>query len=359
MKLINILTVGPDSYNARAFIFPLNKYRPDLLENNIKLDFNYKVSPSLVDADVLIIDSKFFKSWYADRLKEMYEFFEHVANKTKIIFFDTTDSSGYLLGDVLPYCDLYLKHQTYKDKNLYLNNYYGRRIYSDYFHRNFNITDNKVHEEVSNDISSKNDIKKIKTGWNTGLSNYSLMGEYYGKLYKYTGIKFPFQSSIKFYDPKNFRPNSIHSRMNTSYDKESVAFQRKLLQSKLGHLVRYNKLSRYRYFQELKTTRLVISPFGLGEITLKDFEAFIAGATLIKPSMDHIETWPNFYIPNETYVPCKWDLNDLEGLLQDLLQDKNKALNIAINGQNLYKKYLQSESSMMEFINHFKKLVLS
>ena len=43
-----------------------------------------------------------------------------------------------------------------------------------------------------------------------------------------------------------------------------------------------------------------MSPFGLGEITLKDFEVF-SGSLLMKPNMDHMLTWPNFYT-KDTYI---------------------------------------------------------
>ena len=40
----------------------------------------------------------------------------------------------------------------------------------------------------------------------------------------------------------------------------------------------------------------MVSPFGFGEITLKDFETFLSGSVLVKPNMSHMETYPNFYI---------------------------------------------------------------
>ena len=54
------------------------------------------------------------------------------------------------------------------------------------------------------------------------------------------------------------------------------------------------------------------SPFGLGEICYRDFEILFSGCLMIKPDMKHIKTWPNIYIPMETYIPCRWDFSDLE-----------------------------------------------
>ena len=54
-----------------------------------------------------------------------------------------------------------------------------------------------------------------------------------------------------------------------------------------------------------------VGPFGLGEITLRDYEVIISGSTLLKPDISFLETWPNLFIENETYVPIKWDLSNL------------------------------------------------
>ena len=54
-----------------------------------------------------------------------------------------------------------------------------------------------------------------------------------------------------------------------------------------------------------------VVPFGYGEITLKDFESFMNGCILAKPSLNHMDTWPDFYIEDKTYIPFSWDLLDI------------------------------------------------
>ena len=56
----------------------------------------------------------------------------------------------------------------------------------------------------------------------------------------------------------------------------------------------------------------------------RDFEIFINGSLLIKPDMSHLETYPNFYKPMETFVPTRWDFEDLEDKILDLINDKKK-----------------------------------
>ncbi len=65
------------------------------------------------------------------------------------------------------------------------------------------------------------------------------------------------------------------------------------------------------YYQEMLRSRICFSPFGYGEICWRDFEAILCGCVLVKPDMSHVETAPNVFVPNETYVPVRWDYQDL------------------------------------------------
>ena len=69
--------------------------------------------------------------------------------------------------------------------------------------------------------------------------------------------------------------------MNLEYSKKSISLKKKvkeLLKSKYS----FDKISRIKYFSELSSSKVVISPFGYGEINLKDFEAFLYGCILLK-----------------------------------------------------------------------------
>jgi hypothetical protein len=354
---INILTKGPDSYNARAFLHPIIQHKLLLKEHGITYNFFYTISPKIADCDAVIIDSKFFKSWYQGRLDEMYSFLERLHTDVKIIFFDTTDSAGYVLGDVLPYVDKYLKHQILSDKSLYLTSLYGRRLFSDYYHQNFGVTDDSQHEESDPQVQNSADLNKIDVGWNTGLSNYSLFGEYLGKLYKKTNLSIFSRTPRRFISPDAIRQYDVQCRMNTNYDKASVAFQRQLISEDKLIGLQKNKINRYKYFKELSNTKVILSPFGLGEITLKDFEAFISGALLVKPSMKHMKTWPNFYIPNKTILEFDWDLKNLNEVIESSLCRDSNRIEIAREGQNTYHHYLKSLDGSIEFAKHFKQLL--
>jgi hypothetical protein len=89
-------------------------------------------------------------------------------------------------------------------------------------------------------------------------------------------------------------------------------------------IARAGMVSHRRYLAELKISKIVFSPFGYGEICWRDFEAVAAGAVLLKPDMSHVEANPNIYVPDETYVPVRWDFADLEEKVRELLADQSK-----------------------------------
>ena len=72
-----------------------------------------------------------------------------------------------------------------------------------------------------------------------------------------------------------------------------------------------NKREYVDFISILRRSKCTISPFGMGEICFRDFEAIQYGSVLIKPDMGLVNTVPNIYIPYETYIPCKLDWSDL------------------------------------------------
>ena len=101
---------------------------------------------------------------------------------------------------------------------------------------------------------------------------------------------------------------------------------------------------------------MVLSPFGLGEITLKDFEVFITGGVLMKPDMSHLETWPDFY-NNNTYVSFNWDLEDISEKLDLVIDNYSDYVELAENAQNVYRYYVGSPDEGKEFVSRLNNIV--
>jgi hypothetical protein len=94
------------------------------------------------------------------------------------------------------------------------------------------------------------------------------------------------------------------------------------------------------YYQEMLRSRICFSPFGYGEICWRDFEAILCGCVLVKPDMSHVETVPNVFVPNETYVPVRWDYQDLADRLRVLLQQPEECERIRNRARRVLQEYL-------------------
>ena len=354
---INVLTPGPTSYNGRAFLYPLMMHKILLKTAGYKFAFVSSISDELTDCSLLLIDSKFFREWWLLKKGVLLDLLAQWKEKTRVFFFDTTDSSGFILGEVLPHVEKYLKHQILVDKTAYLRPLYGRRKYSDYYHNKYGVDDDPKHEESFSQVKEMGDLKKIKVGWNTGVANYSLLGEYYGRLLSATNSRFFLRAAHTVTSNFNNKNTLIHCRMNLIYDKASVSFQRNLLAKKMAGYLDSRKVNRWKYFKELEKTKIVISPFGLGEITLKDFEAFLCNCILLKPNMDHMETWPNFYIKDKTYIGINWDFSDLGDVLERLSSNYKDYLCIAAEAQETYARAVFLREAGEVFLKRFEELV--
>lgn len=104
------------------------------------------------------------------------------------------------------------------------------------------------------------------------------------------------------------------------------------------------KVARSTCLDELSNSKIVVSPFGWGEVCWRDFEAIACGCLLIKPSMEHLETYPFRYEDGETYVSVRWDLADLEEKCRYYLTHEDARLRIVSNALNAYGKYFRAET---------------
>lgn len=82
-----------------------------------------------------------------------------------------------------------------------------------------------------------------------------------------------------------------------------------------------NKIPFSEYIPMLERSKLVTSPFGMGEINFRDFEAIINGAMVIKENLDNVITLPNFFKNKFTYIALSSN-NVLESINEGLYQQK-------------------------------------
>ena len=351
MVRVNILTPGFTSPNGVAFLFPLIAHRSALRDAGIhivihKSDRNL---PRLADCDVLILDSKFYSPRWISESDAVLDRIAALGEAApRLFYFDITDSSGWDHARALPFVTGYFKNQLLRDRSLYLRPHVGYRLHADHYHRTNGVTDEDG--AVSEPVPDPAQLDKLHLGWNSGLANYDLRGPETAKLYRRLPWARLLHYSNDFGDPTNARPLDVVCRIGTSYHRETVSHQRRAISKRLSKWISTEKLSRRAYLEEMGQAKIVVSPFGLGEITLRDFEIFMAGSVALKPSMAHMETWPDFFRDEETIASHDWDLEDLEEIIESLLADPERRLAIARRGQELYWRHTVGEQAAALFV---------
>ncbi|MCR4746117.1 MAG: hypothetical protein K5894_12930, partial [Lachnospiraceae bacterium] len=272
-------------------------------------------------------------------------------NSNKLIWLDTKDSTGSCEFEVLEYVDRYLKKQILRDLDLYKKNYYGDRVFTDFYRRQNGVTDELFDSMKPMAALENKYIEKIGVSWNIGLNEqYGMTGD---DKEKYTD-KF---KEWNFHDEYHEKKYDLHYKV-TIHD-AAISFQRKKIRDFLLEMQNVNmpdmdkKVPYDEYIDEFMDSKAVISPFGWGEICFRDFDAFSYGIALVKPDMSHLVTYPDWYIDGETCIEFAWDFSDFKEKINYICQKENtnRIMKIAKNGQNLFKK-MHGEYGKKAFVRH-------
>ena len=358
MTRVQVLTPGFETPNGCAFLFPLIVHRHALaaLGISVTLQRSDAEMNRLADCDVLILDSKFYSPrWTADSEAVLDRIAALAEAAPKLFYFDITDSSGWDHARALPHVTAYFKNQLLKDRSAYLRPLYGYRVYADHYHRSAGAED--PDGARSEPVAKPALLDKLYVGWNSALADYSLGGPARMALYRRLPVapllRFPADAD----DPARPRPHDLSCRFATGYARQSVGWQRQAMARRLGSRLNDDRVSRRRYLAELREAKIVPSPFGFGEICYRDFEAFLAGALVLKPDTSHMETWPDLYRDGETFVSHCWDLSDLEEKIEALLADDKGRIEIARHGQDSYRRHLVGREAAQLFAERFAAIL--
>ena len=293
------------------------------------------------DSNKILIIERLFKD---DSIPDINLFIKIKNKYQTIAFFDGYAAAGTHNIELLPYSDFYFHKSIFSDYSLYTKKLYAGRLFAHYYHEKYNVTDSIAPYTPESNLTLQ-DAQKIQLSWNIGLGTYpryhfpQRVGVFFARngflrfsrLFSNGKLKKPFDySSFNRVIPVNARFGMIKS--------ESVNYQRKLIKEKIVNDERFvsNTVSQNHFYKELNQSKIVLSPFGWGEVCFRDFEAIVSGSMLLKPSMDHLVTWPNIYVPYETYVPIDWDASDLFEKTDYYLQHHDERQKIAKNAWESY-----------------------
>ncbi|MGY6521482.1 MAG: hypothetical protein ACXIUD_07130 [Mongoliitalea sp.] len=312
---------------------------------------------------VIIILGKYLKEVPTS---ERLGFLEMIRKKYfKVIFFEDNAGCEGEFFHFMPYFNLYFKKQLFKDRSLYFNPLYGNKLFTDFYHRKYLIDDLNRNPE-NTPLKEEHELDKLRLAWNLGLGKFHLQSRinkihHFKKLFKIGGPKliswtlgkFPFEKECPSPDLE-----ICHARFKANPKRGIIDFQRKLLIDTISNDSRFltGTIPKEKYFEEIKRVKLVLSPFGYGEICFRDFEAILNGAVLIKPDMSHIQTFPDIYLPNKTYIPIYWDGSNLINTVSEILINKEKLNLIRNEAWNCLKnEYLNLDSIVERFLIEIEK----
>jgi hypothetical protein len=254
------------------------------------------------------------------KLEELSRFRE---NFRRVVFFDTDDSANSNLFFVLPYVDRYWKKQLYKDRSEYLKSRFGNRLFSEFYHERFGVTENDLRYPS---FGPSDGINKLRLAWNLGIGSYPVrhrnekISEILSRSMGPRAAVFPFHWPRKIQGLKT-REKVCQARFVSTGYTPTIGYQRELF----GNLLKGRRdvllglTDRQSYTREMSRVAAVLSPFGWGEVCFRDFEAVLNASILIKPDMGHLETWPDVYKPGETFVAVAWDGHDLQDKIEETL----------------------------------------
>jgi len=303
-----------------------------------------------------------------DFCKEAYE----NRKKSKLIFFDYGDGNESQFWSVMPYVDLYLKQYIHREMSKYQNTYLGSSEFIDYL-VNCGQVENSIQSEVWTNLFQSNlgekYYPKVMVGWNFGLWKRLLyLGNNRGWLVLWKHDRIHKRLATLTRRAKDLvirkmkgqtKPIDVYCRA-TLYSGWTKVHRLKTI-NLLNELPdRYNIVSSVKrvgfseYYREMENSKIFISPSGWCEYTPKDYEAMFFGALLIKPSVEHIDTEPNLLVPNQTYVPVKWDMSDLKEKVEFYLGNETERERITRQAKQAISDYYSTK----QFLDKIEEILV-
>ena len=207
--------------------------------------------------------------------------------------------------------------------------------------------------DLGYDISEENWNKVKLSGWN--------LGYFAGDQFRPTSQKWHPICPNKTIDlcaifNANHPPSSDHFAENGSYYTNHRTGAWDVIGDNPGYSFVKDRLPFQEYINTLYQSKMSLSPFGQGEVCYRDFEIFEFAVVMIKPNMDIVNTNPNPYIANETYIPVDLDWADLNEIVIKMLDNPNKLSYIVDNSRKVYDELYSAHNFCMYWYDFFTNL---
>jgi hypothetical protein len=253
---------------------------------------------------------------------------ERAGDRVKLIYFDGDDDLCIQWPSVLAEVDRYVKGQMFADPGEYQKSRIGKTNLTDYVAKTFgtSFADDNVPKGQPVPVAL---MEKVSLGWNLSQGD-----RIRGLLERQSSGALGYAKDIDVVCRVGLPPGAWTNPLRMGTAPHLQALEEEYRVSPPG-----SQVSQEQYDDELRRSRICVSPFGYGEICWRDFEAVLCGSLLVKPNVDHLRTEPDIFIANETYVPVKWDFSDLEKTLRTYLEEPREADRIRKNALDRLDRY--------------------
>ena len=260
----------------------------------------------------------------------------------KLVYFEGEDDLRLRRSALLELVDLYVKKHVFTDLNWYQEQFVDKDNLADYV---ATISGRPLARSAirSSVPIPNNQINKIVAGYNMGLD------ERITSLFRNTRPATPLDKKVDVMCRAACAPD------NSSYPlgKSIAAVLEPLSRRGFNVLMRGDHVDQAAYYNEMRSSRICVSPFGHGELCWRDFEAILMGSLLVKPDMSHVRTEPNIFIPGQTYVPVRWDYSNLAEVCARYLADDEERDRITRNAYRVLSDYYLNSG----FLKCFSRLL--
>jgi hypothetical protein len=328
-----LLLVSQSDPISQSQIFPFHFYKDVLRERwgyEVR-EVHYRALSAESRSAFRGADVVCFQAWIdqtAEQLKGMAARLRHDHPGTRLAFLDPCAPTDLRFAAAIGTdVDLYVKKHVLRDRSAYARPTVGHTNLSDWFGRREGDEAAELHFPLPDGF-----FDKLVVGPSFVTAPYMLP--------RFGTVSTPPRSGRRTFD--------VHARLGGLGSGDWYQRMRSAAFARVNALERVRvtpstPVGKRAYMRELARSKICFSPFGYGEVCWRDFEAVYAGALLVKPDMSHIETAPDLFIPRETYVPLRWDFEDLAPVVAAALADERERRRIVENAYDAMRSYAMSE----------------
>jgi hypothetical protein len=318
----------------------------DRIRGELGIIFNQRLIDDVLASDQIetsnydvVLAKLSFMTPALQALKKITRLRQLFPHPIKIIYFDGDDDSCIQWGnDLLEKVDLYVKKHMFSDTDWYRKQFIGKNNLTDYVSRTHGISfaDNFIPHSST---VQQSQLSKIILGYNIALDDKIT------DLFRNTSPASPSEKTVDVMCRAACKPDLWIYPLR-GWISDALA---PLTTQGYKVLVPNQRVDQQGYYQEMRSSRICISPFGYGELCWRDFETVLMGSLLVKPDMGHIRTEPNIFIPGETYVPVRWDFSDLSEVCARYLADDEARTAITERAYQVLSEYYSSFGFLKRF----------